>query len=83
MLYGSDSDISASDDDERAASAPKKTQNRKSQQKKNKSKEDGAYIHEGDDEVLDLLDDKMMSRISGEFFFPSFFDSFLDGMLSS
>lgn len=69
VLYGSDSDISGSDNDERATAAtgPKKAQNRKSQSKKNKPKEDGAFIHEDDEEVLDLLNDKMMSRISGEF----------------
>lgn len=34
-------------------------------QRKNK-REEGAYIHEGEEEVLDLLDDRMMSKISGE-----------------
>ncbi|KAI5475813.1 ribosomal rna-processing protein 12 [Pseudohyphozyma bogoriensis] len=64
VLYGSDSDISASDDDDRgaAASAPK-TANRKSMMRK-KKQEEGAYLHEDEDEVLDLLDDRMMSRIS-------------------
>lgn len=73
VLYGSDSDVSGTDDDERV-SAPTKTQNRKTQTKKNKAKEAGAFLHEDDHEVLDLLDDKMMSRISGGSF-HSFYSS--------
>lgn len=72
VLYGSDSDASGSDD-ERSAPAPSTAagggggaKNRKAMQRKNK-REEGAYIHEGDDEVLDLLDDRMMSKISGQF----------------
>lgn len=61
VLYGSDTD-SGSDNDERATV----TQNRKTQSKKNKAKGEGAFIHEDDEEVLDLLDDRMMSRISGQ-----------------
>ena len=60
VLYGSDTD-SGSDNDERATV----TQNRKTQSKKNKAKGEGAFIQEDDEEVLDLLDDRMMSRISG------------------
>lgn len=77
VLYGSDSDVSSagSDDDERrggraepGTTAPSGVKNRKSQARKNKrvTTQGGAYIHESDDEVLDLLDDKMMSKISGE-----------------
>ncbi|GAA6022497.1 hypothetical protein JCM10207_008533 [Rhodosporidiobolus poonsookiae] len=67
VLYGSDSDVSASSDDERGPSAAPATggaKNRKSQARKAKEASGAAYIQEGEDEVLDLLDDRMMSRIS-------------------
>lgn len=76
VLYGSDSDVSGSDDDERA-SGPSTVQNRKTQKKKDKAREEGAFIHEDDEEVLDLLDDRMMSRISGKSSF--FFNARRDG----
>ncbi|GAA5831948.1 hypothetical protein JCM11251_002760 [Rhodosporidiobolus azoricus] len=66
VLYGSDSE-SASSADERdpGHTAPSGVKNRKAMARKNKKNEDGgAYIQEGEDEVLDLLDDRMMSRIS-------------------
>ncbi|GAA5912876.1 hypothetical protein JCM5296_003893 [Sporobolomyces johnsonii] len=66
VLYGSDSDVSAASDDE-GERAPTGVKNRKSQMRKNqkeREREEGAYIQEGEDEVLDLLDDRMMSRIS-------------------
>lgn len=77
VLYGSDSEGGSDSDDEQGpsaraggAAAPGVTRstgvkNRKSQARKQK-REEGAYIHESDDEVLDLLDDRMMSKISGE-----------------
>lgn len=71
MLYGSDSDVSAASDDEQEGPvrhAPTGVKNRKSQMRKAKKDEregGGAYIQEGENEVLDLLDDRMMSRISG------------------
>lgn len=68
VIYGgSDSEASAAgSDDEGAAPAPA-AHNRKTQAKKNKARDDGkgTFIHEADGEVLDLLDDRMMSRISG------------------
>jgi len=36
--------------------------------RKNRKEQEGAYIQEDEDEVLDLLDDRMMSRISGTLF---------------
>jgi len=68
VLYGSDSNASAGGSDEEGAPAAAAggAKNRKAMQRKNK-REEGAYIHEGDDEVLDLLDDRMMSKISGQF----------------
>ena len=73
VLYGgSDSEMSGSDDEREAGQAGVKAAaaagpgNRKSQARKNKAKEGGAFIHEGDDEVLDLLDDRMMSKISAQ-----------------
>ncbi|BGP19456.1 hypothetical protein JCM10213_006276 [Rhodosporidiobolus nylandii] len=66
VLYGSDSDVSAASGDEAGAQAPTGARNRKAMQRKTKAKNEdgGAYIQEGEDEVLDLLDDRMMSRIS-------------------
>ncbi|BGP02786.1 putative Ribosomal protein [Rhodotorula toruloides ATCC 204091] len=68
VLYGSDSDVSASEDEEAGEGpvrhAPTGVKNRKSQARKAKKEEGGAFIQEGEDEVLDLLDEKMMSRIS-------------------
>ncbi|KWU41894.1 putative ribosomal protein [Rhodotorula sp. JG-1b] len=65
VLYGSDSDVSADSDAETAEQAPSGVKNRKSQARKNKRDLDGgAFIQEGEDEVFDLLDDRMMSRIS-------------------
>ncbi|GAA5995678.1 mRNA-binding protein RRP12 [Rhodotorula paludigena] len=70
VLYGSDSDVSAASDDEQEGPvrhAPTGVKNRKSQMRKAKKDEregGGAYIQEGENEVLDLLDDRMMSRIS-------------------
>lgn len=65
MLYGSDSD-SGSEEDERATAS--KTQNRKTQAKKNKAQaQESTFIQEDEDEILDLLDDRMMSRISGAY----------------
>ncbi|KAK4702679.1 ribosomal RNA-processing protein 12, partial [Phenoliferia sp. Uapishka_3] len=68
VIYGgSDSeDSGAGSDDDGGAPAPT-AHNRKTQAKKNKARgEDnkGTFIHEADGEVLDLLDDRMMSRIS-------------------
>lgn len=75
VLYGSDSEVSAGEDGsdnegtQAGKTAPSGVKNRKSQARKNNKRETGgAYIHESDDEVLDLLDDKMMSKISGEFY---------------
>lgn len=69
VLYGSDSDVSASEDEDAGEGpvrhAPTGVKNRKSQARKAKKEEGGAFIQEGEDEVLDLLDEKMMSRISG------------------
>ncbi|GAA6042495.1 hypothetical protein JCM8097_003058 [Rhodosporidiobolus ruineniae] len=69
VLYGSESDVSASEDEDGAAQPAQAggARNRKAMQRKQKGKqgeEGGAYIREGEDEVLDLLDDRMMSRIS-------------------
>ncbi|BGP27011.1 ribosomal protein [Rhodotorula toruloides] len=68
VLYGSDSDVSASSAEEAGEGpvrhAPTGVKNRKSQARKAKKEEGGAFIQEGEDEVLDLLDEKMMSRIS-------------------
>ncbi|GAA5992112.1 hypothetical protein JCM10908_001772 [Rhodotorula pacifica] len=66
VLYGSDSDVSAdSDADTAEQQGPSGVKNRKSQARKNKKDQDGAaFIQEGEDEVFDLLDDRMMSRIS-------------------
>ncbi|GAA5869257.1 hypothetical protein JCM3774_004186 [Rhodotorula dairenensis] len=66
VLYGSDSDVSADSDAETAGEpGPSGVKNRKSQARKNKKDQDGgAFIQEGEDEVFDLLDDRMMSRIS-------------------
>jgi hypothetical protein len=70
VLYGSDSDLSAASDNEGAAPAAGGVKNRKAMARKNKANEEGgAYIREGEDEVFDLLDDRMMSRISGAFSF--------------
>lgn len=69
VLYGSDSDASAGGSGDERSAAPAAggaAKNRKAMQRKTK-REEGAFIHEGDDEVLDLLDDKMMSKISGAF----------------
>ncbi|GAA5920785.1 hypothetical protein JCM3775_003948 [Rhodotorula graminis] len=70
VLYGSESDVSASEGEAEPAdpgkTAPSGVKNRKAMARKaKKDREDGgAYIQEGEDEVLDLLDDRMMSRIS-------------------
>ncbi|KAL8279515.1 hypothetical protein RQP46_008077 [Phenoliferia psychrophenolica] len=70
VLYGgSDSEASAAGSDDEAAPAAPSAHNRKTQAKKNKASRDadggkGTFIHEADGEVLDLLDDRMMSRIS-------------------
>ncbi|SCZ95695.1 BZ3500_MvSof-1268-A1-R1_Chr8-1g09735 [Microbotryum saponariae] len=72
VLYGSDSDASsAASDNEQAPStidptqtAPSGVKNRKSQMRKQKQRDEGTFIHEDADEVLDLLDDRMMSNIS-------------------
>lgn len=70
VIYGgSDSEASeaGSDDDNAPTSAPA-AHNRKTQARKNKARDgEGTFIHEADGEVLDLLDDRMMSRISGAF----------------
>ncbi|GAA5863175.1 hypothetical protein JCM8547_002822 [Rhodosporidiobolus lusitaniae] len=65
VLYGSDSDVSADSGDE-AEPAAGGVRNRKAAARKAKkqNEEGAAYIREGEDEVLDLLDDRMMSRIS-------------------
>lgn len=67
VLYGSDSELSGADTDGEEEEKVGKggAKNRKALQRKNK-KEEGAFIHESEDEVLDLLDDRMMSKISGE-----------------
>ncbi|KAK4047072.1 pre-rRNA processing protein [Microbotryomycetes sp. JL201] len=63
VLYGSDSDVSDSGD-EREKQQPT-VHNRKTLQRKLKQQQEGnALIHEDEDEVLDLLDDRMMSKIS-------------------
>ncbi|GAA5939156.1 mRNA-binding protein RRP12 [Sporobolomyces koalae] len=66
VLYGSDSDVSVDEDapQDPALTAPSGVKNRKSVARKNKKEQEGAYIQEDEDEVLDLLDDRMMSRIS-------------------
>ncbi|GAA5994053.1 hypothetical protein JCM5350_004661 [Sporobolomyces pararoseus] len=66
VLYGSDSDVSVDEDapQDPALTAPSGVKNRKSMARKNKKEMEGAYIQEDEDEVLDLLDDRMMSRIS-------------------
>ncbi|GAA5821706.1 hypothetical protein JCM10212_004200 [Sporobolomyces blumeae] len=65
VLYGSESDVSVdSDADVPVAQQPTGVKNRKSIARKNKKEQEGAYIQEDEDEVLDLLDDRMMSRIS-------------------
>ncbi|BGP50967.1 pre-rRNA processing protein [Rhodotorula kratochvilovae] len=74
VLYGSESDVSGSDgEDAPAAAAPEQgktapsgVKNRKAVARKARKvrEEGGAYIQEGEDEVLDLLDDRMMSRIT-------------------
>ncbi|KAM0750200.1 NUC173-domain-containing protein [Meredithblackwellia eburnea MCA 4105] len=66
VLYGgSDSEVSGSED-ESSPAVP--AHNRKTQAKKNKAAREaggkGTFIHEDEDEVLDLLDDRMMSKIS-------------------
>ncbi|GAA6023468.1 hypothetical protein JCM11491_000587 [Sporobolomyces phaffii] len=65
VLYGSDSDVSVADaDNDPAFTAPTGVKNRKAVARKHKKEVEGAYIQEDEDEVLDLLDDRMMSRIS-------------------
>ncbi|KDE02759.1 hypothetical protein MVLG_06705 [Microbotryum lychnidis-dioicae p1A1 Lamole] len=72
VLYGSDSDASsgASDNEQGPSTvdptqtAPSGVKNRKSQMRKQKQRDEGTFIHEDADEVLDLLDDRMMSNIS-------------------
>ncbi|SCV66891.1 BQ2448_5537 [Microbotryum intermedium] len=73
VLYGSDSDESsgASDNEQSTIAtgdsqrtAPSGVRNRKSQLRKQKQREEGTFIHEDENEVLDLLDDRMMSNIS-------------------
>ncbi|GAA5902774.1 hypothetical protein JCM6882_004062 [Rhodosporidiobolus microsporus] len=66
VLYGSDSESASSEDERAAPAAATGARNRKAMARKNKKNDEqgGAYIQEGEDEVLDLLDDRMMSRIS-------------------
>lgn len=71
VLYGTDSEGSVDEDattQDPALTAPSGVKNRKSMARKNRKEQEGAYIQEDEDEVLDLLDDRMMSRISGTLF---------------
>ncbi|KAK4047187.1 pre-rRNA processing protein [Microbotryomycetes sp. JL221] len=69
VLYGSDSDVSDSGDEREkptTSSSKPEIYNRKTIQRKLKQQREGAepLIHEDENEVLDLLDDRMMSKIS-------------------
>ncbi|KAM0786993.1 hypothetical protein ACM66B_002411 [Microbotryomycetes sp. NB124-2] len=66
VLYGSDSDVSNSGDErEQTGSKQPAVHNRKTMQRKLKQQQEGnALIHEDEDEVLDLLDDRMTTQIT-------------------